>query len=299
MRELGMSPAMRLAVCCAALTFAACEEALVRPLEPSTLSDPRPEVVVSDQIPEEDRQELIIERAIVDEPGWAAVYAGACLGDDGEPAYFDLLGVEPLASSVYDTATEGATANTNESTRVRLSRAAGDFEALCLVLHRDRGTLNMFDFEPLDDAFSYGGKTGADKPFIRNDLPVMATVRALVASGLSAMSAQDIDPDEPGVVVTSLSSNGPGWAIVLERACEEGGRVIGARWVNAGTHEDVVIRLEAAPEDGAEVCVRLHADEPLDTVFTHDKLEGSDPITSDMAGDAIQMNISLRLDGAE
>lgn len=299
MRELVMTPTSWLAVCSAALTFAACEEALVRPLQPSTLTAPKPEIVISDQIPGEDRQELVIERAVIDEPGWAAVYAGACLGGDGEPAYFDLLGVEPLASSVYDTAAEGATANLNESTRVRLSRAAGDFEALCLVLHRDRGTLNVFDFEPLDDAFSYGGKTGVDKPFIRNDRPVMATVRALVVSGLSAMPSQDIDLADPGVVVTSLSSNGPGWVVVLDRACGGGGRVMGERWVNAGTSEDVAIRLDAAPEDGVEVCVRLHADEPMDTIFTYDKLEGSDPITSDMAGDAIQMNVSLRLDGAE
>lgn len=199
---------------------------------------------------------VVIDRALSDGPGWAAIY----FDQDGQPGL--IIGSAPLVDGL------------NENVRVEVTDSAVTAQ-LYARLHADTNPGDEFD-PAADPIVRYNNRMPQPAAF-RTDQGAHAIVRD-----------QPLGPDD-GVTVQLVVSPVDTWVAVHADSGGEPGLQLGRTFVPAGVNHDVVVGLAPAPDTGP-LYLLLYADRGEPRAFD---AQGVDPVLTGVDGRVIRVPFSL------
>jgi hypothetical protein len=160
-------------------------------------------------------------------------------------------------------------AGENTDVVVTLDRNVRNGETLYAMLHEDTDDDGVYDFVSSGDPD--GPILGSDDQPIFDDFVV----------NVPAVTAEDVTLTDLStqLSVTEAFSNGPGWLVIHQGACADGGAVIGFSALSDGANADIPVTLLRPATDGETLCAMLHAD--TGAVGTYEFDAGADPASED------------------
>ena len=167
------------------------------------------------------------------------------------------------------------------------ARALIEGETLYVTLHED---------SPQDGSFSY-------IPGMTEDLPVVAGGQP-VREQISVMIPPMLTPDlrvspsvglTPGnkLFVQRADIDTDGWLAVYENNAGSIGARVGLEPISAGFNANVAVTITTPLQDGQFYVVRMHREDPVDGVFTHDADPTQDPIAANNKGVEQRANVQV------